>query len=118
MSQLHTIALTPPVTTQVHIMAVIILLFSRGLVALDVVFSVVLLCQHQEVIGGMRNVPYIVAGIAVPLAVSPLMCSLWVDRGTGNANYFFFQGICLWLFCALGIVEFAGSFIRSVNATK
>jgi len=99
-------------------MAVIILLFTRGLVALDVLFSIALLCQHQEVVSGMRNVPYIVAGIAVPLAVSPLMYSLWVNNGTGNANYFFFQGICLWLFCALGIVEFTGSLMRSHVSKK
>jgi len=98
-------------------MMVIVLLFSRDLVLLDFVCCIALLMQHTEIIRGMHNLPIIAAGIAVPATLSPLMFSLWVERGTGNANYFFFQGLCLWLFSALGMVEFTSSFMR-IYATK
>ena len=96
-------------------MMVIVMLFSRDLVLLDFAFGIALLMQHTEIIRGMHTLPIIVAGITVPAILSPLMFSLWVDRGTGNANYFFFQGLCLWLFCALGIVEFTSSFMRTYH---
>lgn len=78
----------------------------------DVICGAILLLQHEQIVQRMRHVPLIGAGIAVPLVVSPLMFMLWVDKGTGNANYCFFQGLCLWLFCALGISEFCVAVMR------
>lgn len=101
-----------PLCFQVDIAVAVVTIFKRGLTMLDVCFAAILLCRHTQVVKGMRHVPLICAGIVVPIVVSPLMASLWVDYGTGNANYCFFQGLCLWLFCAFGIAEFTNAFLK------
>lgn len=60
----------------------------------------------------MRYLSFIITGILIPLIISPLMLDLWIKYGTGNANYLFFQGICIWIFCALGINEFILTYIK------
>ena len=92
--------------------AAIIILFRREISVADVLFGMSLLMQYPHIICKMRHLPFIVTGIAVPLVLSPLMFVLWVDYGTGNANYFFFQGVCLWLFAALGIAEFINTLLK------
>ena len=79
---------------------------------MDVLLAFVLLAQHRDIVQDMRHQWLIVAGILVPLAASPVTFGLWADFGTANANYFFFQGVCLWLFSALGVVEFTGALLR------
>ena len=92
---------------------VIIILFSRDLNTLDIIISGgILLLNHPEVISRMQNLSFIVMGIVVPLVLCPIMLDIWVRRGSGNANYFFFQGLCLWLFCALGITEFSAALLK------
>lgn len=54
----------------------------------------------------MRSLPWIVCGITASLILSPLMFHLWLSLGTGNANFVFFQGLIMWLFAGLGIIEF------------
>lgn len=94
----------------------VVTLFKRDLTALDVcIAAALLLCQHPEVVRRMRHLPVIAAGIVVPMVASPAMLTLWADFGTGNANYFFFQCVCMWLFCALGITEFTAAFLKSAN---
>ena len=91
---------------QARLTIAIVILFRRSLTMLDLAFIATVLMIDVEIIKKMRNLPLIVMGIAVPALVSPVMFSLWTIRGTGNANYFFFQGLCLWLFSAFFIVEF------------
>ena len=59
-----------------------------------------------SVVAAMRYLPWITLGFILPMAVSPTMWELWILRGTGNANYLFFQGMCMWLFSALALTEF------------
>jgi hypothetical protein len=97
---------------QIHIMVMITLLFSSNLSIIDVIIASSMYLRYPDIVKKVRNFNLIVMGICVPLALSPLMLELWVATGVGNANYFFFQGICLWLFCALGIVEFINALLR------
>jgi hypothetical protein len=85
------------------------------LTALDIVLAAALLCRQATVVKGMRHLPLIAAGILLPAVASPVMQMLWADYGAGNANYVFFQGVCLWLFCALGITEFTSAFLKLHN---
>lgn len=66
-------------------------------------------------IQGMRLLPLITLGIAVPMVVSECMLGLWTRTGTGNANYLFFQGLVMWVFLALAIIEFTNATIREIN---
>ncbi|KAJ1421528.1 GPI transamidase subunit PIG-U [Ochromonadaceae sp. CCMP2298] len=96
----------------VHVMMAIVILFSRDLAAADVLLAVGLLAQHTTVANQMRQLPWIVTGIQLPLVLTPVMLTMWIEYGTGNANYCFFQGICLWLFFALGVGEFCIAFMK------
>ena len=64
---------------------------------------------------GMRFLPLIALGIAVPMAVSEPMLELWTGNGTGNANFLFFQGLIMWVFLATGIIEFTNATTREIN---
>jgi hypothetical protein len=87
-------------------------LFRRDLRVLDVLLGLVLLGQHADIVRNMKHQWLITAGILVPLLASPVTFRLWAHYGTGNANYFFFQGVCLWLFAALGVTEFTAALLR------
>ena len=45
-------------------------------------------------------------GIFVPITMLPVMLHLWLRAGTGNANYFYFQGLAYNVFMALGVLQF------------
>jgi len=64
---------------------------------------------------GMRFLPLITLGVAVPMAVSGTMLHLWTTVGTGNANFLFFQGLVMWVFLATGTIEFTNATIREIN---
>jgi hypothetical protein len=66
----------------------------------------------------MRFIPFISLGIITPMIISPLMLSLWTTTGSGNANFLFFQGLMLWIFFALAIVEFTNETVREVDAVS
>jgi hypothetical protein len=96
----------------VHVMMAVVILFSRDLAAADVLLAACLLAQHTAVVSQMRQLPWILIGISLPLVLTPVMLKMWIEYGTGNANYCFFQGICLWLFFALGVGEFCIAFMK------
>ena len=81
----------------------------------DVAFVSTLLAMHTSVLQHMRYLPWIALGVLVPVVLSPLMLSLWTVVGSGNANFLFFQGLCMWGFVALGLVEFTSAAVL-VNA--
>mmetsp|Transcript_25074 Transcript_25074/g.41777 ORF Transcript_25074/g.41777 Transcript_25074/m.41777 type:complete len:102 (-) Transcript_25074:652-957(-) len=87
-------------------------LFKRHICVSDVLLMTFMLMQHERVVKRMAHLPWICTGILMPLCVSPIMLFIWIQYGTGNANYAFFQGLCLWLFSAVGISEFCASYQR------
>lgn len=97
-------------------MTVVFILFMRDQRILDVLLAMaVLLFFQSKIVCRMRYLSLITAGILVPLLVSPAMTQLWLQYGTGNANYCFFQGLCQWLFCAFGINEFLLSYFKQLR---
>ena len=97
-------------------MTVVFILFMRDQRILYVLLAMaVLLFFQSKIVCRMRYLSLITAGILVPLLVSPAMTQLWLQYGTGNANYCFFQGLCQWLFCAFGINEFLLSYFKQLR---
>lgn len=65
---------------------------------------------------GMRFLPIILLSTCVPLILSPLMMSLWMQTVSGNANFPFFQGLIFWVFFAFTIIEFANQTVREIES--
>ena len=66
----------------------------------------------EEIVNNWRNRhkkfhAWIAMGISVPCVSGPVAGYLWLDLGTGNANYLFFQGLCLYFFLSVGLIEIA-----------
>jgi len=74
----------------------------------DVLWIIALLALHPRVTRRMR--PWLCAIVAlcmtVPAVASPALLSLWLELGTGNANFLFFQGLAMWMAGNAGIAEF------------
>ncbi len=77
---------------------------------MDIWFVALLLLSHKQVVAKMRNLPWIITGLLVPTALSTSVHHQWVELGTVNANYLFFLSLCMWLFYALGVVEFVTAY--------
>lgn len=77
-----------------------------------------LLTHAPAVTQSMRHLPWITMGITVPLFVSPVMRHLWVDLGTGNANFVFFQGLCMWVSLGLLLLELVTAMLRVSNGEE
>lgn len=89
-----------------HLMVAVIILFKPAMSLTDIAFAVtLLLTYHGDVLQRVRYKVWILTGILVPTTLSPLLAHAWIDKGTGNANFLFFQCLALWFFCALAIVE-------------
>mmetsp|Transcript_8410 Transcript_8410/g.11759 ORF Transcript_8410/g.11759 Transcript_8410/m.11759 type:complete len:93 (-) Transcript_8410:27-305(-) len=73
---------------------------------MDVFFGLLLLCSHFEILVKMQRLPLIFAGILLPAVLSPMMVDLWIIKGTGNANFLYFQGLCMYVFITIGLIEF------------
>ena len=89
--------------------AVLTIMFKPALTLCDVTIGMVLLAGHTDAIAGMRYLPVLMLGILASAALSPLTVMLWLSRGSGNANYLFFQGLALWIFASIAFVEFVRS---------
>ena len=89
-----------------HLMVLVVLLFKPAMSLVDVAFGVsLLLTYHRQALRGMRFKAWILTGILVPSVLSPILADAWAEKGTGNANFLFFQSLVLWFFSALGVVE-------------
>jgi hypothetical protein len=66
----------------------------------------------------MRNLNVILAGILVPILISPTIFALWVDYGTANANFLFFQGLASWAFLAFFTSEFLIAYNKYYDVGK
>lgn len=99
-------AYAPDTATPCVVSACTVLLFSQELRAADVVFLLALLCSQRRVFAKMARAFVPLFASALSMALSPVLLALWVDIGTLNANFLFFNGIALWLALASGIVDF------------
>ena len=93
--------------------AALVLLFKPVLSLCDISIAIGLLSRHGLVVSRMRRLPEILLGVLTAATLSPLTMQLWLSRGTGNANFLFFQGLFLWIFSSLGLVEFVKTASRA-----
>lgn len=56
--------------------------------------------------------------LAVPVSLYILDCWLWLETGSGNANYIFFQAMAYQVFVVLLFLDFAGSSLRRDKALR
>ncbi len=99
----------------VQILTAVVLLFKPTLCLSDVSIAMVMLSANRNVIMTMRRIPLICFCIVLTVCLSLLTAQLWLQQGTGNANFLFFQGLVLWIACAVGIVEFVRSVVVSLE---
>ncbi len=88
------------------ILAAVVLLFKPVLCLSDISIAMVMMSTNGKVISTMRRIPFTLLCIVLSACLSLLTVQLWLQQGTGNANFLFFQGLVLWVACAVGIVEF------------
>lgn len=77
-----------------------------------------LLTRNTHIVRSMRNLNVILAGILVPILISPTIFALWVDYGTANANFLFFQGLASWAFLAFFTSEFLIAYNKYYDVGK
>jgi hypothetical protein len=77
-----------------------------------------LLGSHRKIIDAMRHKSWIIAGLVIPIILNFVMLELWLVKGSGNANFVFFQGLVMWIFLALGLIEFITALLTITSAKK
>jgi hypothetical protein len=83
---------------------------------MDIMLLLLLPSRTVNILTQMRFLPLILLSVAVTAVMSPLMLSLWVQNGNGNANYLFFQGWTMCVFIALYITEYLNTAVRMLSA--
>ena len=87
-------------------MFAIIKFYDHNATYIDLSVILAYLLSYDQIISKMRLKSLILSGLVIPAMLSPWMAQLWLIHGSGNANFLFFQGLLMWLFAALGIIEF------------
>ena len=59
-----------------------------------------------------------ICSIAVPLLLYILDCGLWLESGTGNANYIFFQCLAYNAFVAIIFLDLCGASLQRDKALR
>ena len=77
-----------------HLMVTVILVFKPAMALCDLAFATTLLCSYYpSVIRNVKHGAWFLAGILVTFILQLLMAHLWIGKGTGNANFLFFQNL-------------------------
>ncbi len=84
---------------------------------LNVGLCLILLCPQSVLRMGKASVVALCA-LAVPVSLYVLDCWLWLETGSGNANYIFFQGMAYQVFVVILFLDFAGSSLRRDKALR
>jgi hypothetical protein len=100
---------------QFFITLAIIFFYHTSTSAADIFFLISLfLCNAQRMV--KLRFPYLIAsGILIPLVLSHAVLPLWLEQGTANANYFFFQMLIMWTFIAVLIIEYTRATLESIR---
>lgn len=97
---------TVPIAILARLVIAVILLYSSGSTPYHTVFIVAMFLSRRDLAAQMKKWPWIVFGLAIALALSPILLKNWVELGTMNANFLFFTGLFFWLVLAMMIVDF------------
>lgn len=78
-----------------------------------------LLCMSPRSMARMNIISLIaICSIAVPLLLYILDYSLWLETGSGNANYIFFQCLAYNAFVAIIFLDFVGASLQRDKALR
>ena len=99
-------------------MLAVVTLFDQGTSLTDIMFVFSMLFTSNDVMQKLRYKPWIISGIC--LSVISILCiyPIWVEKGTANGNYLFFQQFALWAFLSVFIVEFSSSALQHLRSEK
>jgi low temperature requirement protein LtrA len=81
----------------------------------DVLFLICLFTCSPVLLVKVRHPFLVFAGIFVPMSLASTMLYLWLDVGTANANYFFFQMLTMWIFIAVLLIEYSRATLQSIR---
>lgn len=96
----------------------IILYYDPHVTYADLALCVTLLGSHSEIVHAMRHKEWIFVGIAVPIILNHIIIDVWLVKGSGNANFMFFQGLVMWIFLALGMIEYVNALLSVSSREK
>ena len=102
----------------VHLMAAVVIFFLPTTGLADGMYAASLLAGHTGAVARLRHLPPVLLGLAAAAWLSPTVLDLWLRRGTGNANFVFFQCLLMWLCAALGLSDFASSAVEAAAAAE
>jgi ABC-type amino acid transport system permease subunit len=71
--------------------------------------------RDLQVLSKIKNLPILILTLITTYVVSYVMKYLWLDLKTGNANFLFFQGLCMWVAYGLFIIEYIKAMINNVQ---
>lgn len=87
--------------------AIVLLLCRREACCADLVLVLACFSSQVQVLARMRHMSWLAPLLLACCLGSPLMLQLWVQRGTGNANFAFFLGLGATAAVVLTVVEFS-----------
>ena len=90
-----------------YILIGIVFMYKSNTTVPDVIFVLsCLMLNFNQVFMHIKNLLPLLFFIIIPLVLSPTMLYLWVDKGTANANYFFFQTLIMWSSYTMLIIQY------------
>ena len=99
-----------------YILIAIVYMYKVDTTICDILFVLCcLMLNFNQVFMYIKNLFFMLVFILVPLSLSSIMLHLWVDVGTANANYFFFQMLIMWTSYTLLVVRYAKVLARKDN---
>jgi hypothetical protein len=93
-------------------LAISLLLCRRDASCVDLVLVVACFSSQPHIVARMRHLPQLVVLLLITCLGAPLMMLLWVQYGTGNANFVFFLCLGASMAVVLAIVEFTRAAMR------
>jgi phosphatidylinositol glycan class U len=75
-------------------------------------------CMHPLTLERMEGVAHTSLGVVGPLALLPVMSFMWLEAGSGNADYCYFQGLMFHLFCGALVLEWLLATVRRDRLAK
>ena len=93
-------------------MVAIIIYFDSESSLMSLLLLVTVLMQQESVFFTIKHIALLAVVICVSVLLSVATATVWVDVGQANANFLFFEGLCLWVMLAVGLIEFCSVLTR------
>lgn len=117
---LHTLLILPPLARSTVAQASLVLaifgLFQPYPTLVDPMLAGCLFLCHPRTSARMRLVIPVGMAALVPALLLPTMRHLWLQSGTGNANFYYFQTVGLNVLLAVFVLQFAAALVKRRKA--